>query len=241
MVAEKFGTKIGGVLAGLPTTVLLSFFFIGWTQDVYVIREATTVVPVVMGMNAVFVLIYILLLKYKFFLAIIGALLAWLTFVFSLYFFNFNNFYLGFPILILLISICYYIPEKRMVIVPQKKRNIKYSFSQIIMRGLISGGIITGAVIIAKFGGPLLGGAFSCFPAVMISTMIITYLTHGKSFSMAVMKILMISAPANVVAFAVAIRFAIVPLGLIGGTLISFAISILASYFVFLFVRKRML
>lgn len=241
IVAEKFGTKVGGVLAGLPTTVLISFFFIGWTQNVYVVREATAIVPIIMGMNAVFVLIYILLLPKSFLLAVSGAMFSWLMFVFGLYLVEFDNFLLGFPILIFLVSICYYIPEKRMVIVPQKKRNIKYSFLQLIMRGLISGGIIASAVTIAKFGGPLLGGAFSCFPAVMTSTMIITYLAHGKSFSMAVMKILMISAPANVVAFAATLRFAIIPFGLIGGTLVSFAISILGSYFVFLFVRKKML
>ncbi|MDI9559183.1 MAG: DUF3147 family protein, partial [Pseudomonadota bacterium] len=31
ILAEKYGTRIGGLMAGLPSTILISLFFIAWT------------------------------------------------------------------------------------------------------------------------------------------------------------------------------------------------------------------
>ncbi|MBN1224817.1 MAG: DUF3147 family protein, partial [Candidatus Aminicenantes bacterium] len=30
LIADKYGTKIGGIIIGLPSTLLVSLFFIGW-------------------------------------------------------------------------------------------------------------------------------------------------------------------------------------------------------------------
>ena len=40
-IAEKFGSKIGGIILGLPSTTLVSLIFIAWTQDV----SALTALP----------------------------------------------------------------------------------------------------------------------------------------------------------------------------------------------------
>ena len=33
IIAEKFGSKIGGLLGGLPSTIVVSLLFIGLTQN----------------------------------------------------------------------------------------------------------------------------------------------------------------------------------------------------------------
>jgi len=45
VISEKLGTKIGGVLGGLPSTCLIALFFIGWTQSPEVASHATIIMP----------------------------------------------------------------------------------------------------------------------------------------------------------------------------------------------------
>ena len=59
ILAEKFGTKVGGILAGLPSTMVVALFFIGWTQTPQIAAEAATVVPIIMGIDAVFIVVYV--------------------------------------------------------------------------------------------------------------------------------------------------------------------------------------
>jgi len=42
---DKFGTKVGGLIAGLPSTVVVALFFIGLSQGVQNVVESTSVVP----------------------------------------------------------------------------------------------------------------------------------------------------------------------------------------------------
>ena len=110
-----------------------------------------------------------------------------------------------------------------------------------MIRGILSGSIIAFAVLMAKIAGPLVGGMFSAFPAVIISTMIITHFAHGTKFSIAVLKIIMVSGPVNVVAYAIAARYLYGGLGLIWGTVISFIVSLISSFLVYRFVKRKMI
>lgn len=44
-LADRFGSKIGGFIGGLPSTAAVSFFFIGLTQSTEIAALATTVFP----------------------------------------------------------------------------------------------------------------------------------------------------------------------------------------------------
>ncbi len=54
VVAERFGTKIGGAIAGIPATMVVALLFIGITQSAEMASQATTLVPLVVGLNALF-------------------------------------------------------------------------------------------------------------------------------------------------------------------------------------------
>jgi len=241
IIAEQFGSKVGGVIAGIPSTILVSLFFIGWTQNLQIAQEATAIIPAILALDALFVFIYIFLGKYSFYRALGAAISIWLVVALILIFSQFDHFIIGAIVLLPVILFVFNFTEKKMHIQPQKRKSVQYSFSQIIIRGVVTGSIIVFAVVIARIGGPLFGGAFSCFPAVMISTMLITYYEHGTNFSRAVMKILMISGPINVFIYALFFRISIIPFGLWGATLFSFAISIISTYFVYRFVQEKML
>lgn len=240
VLAEKYGTKLGGVIAGFPSTAAIALFFIGWTHTPAFASESTTLIPIICGINAFFVVIYLLLSKRNFYLAIISALVFWMVFSLVLIKMKFNNFLysaLGSMILALL---AYYILEKKSKIPSEGKRIVKNTAFQLLFRAALGGFIIALAVFLAKVGGALLGSAFSAFPALFLGTIIITHFAHGKSFSAAVMKVTVVSANINVSIYAAAVRYLYPSLGLIAGTGLSFIISLLTGYLFYLFAKKKM-
>jgi len=71
-----------------------------------------------------------------------------------------------------------------------------------------------------------MGGAFSLFPALFLSTMIITYLEHGWEFSAALMKTFMFGAAVTVPIYGIAVRYSYPAFGLLLGTLLSLVITL---------------
>ncbi|HQE80342.1 MAG TPA: DUF3147 family protein [Syntrophorhabdaceae bacterium] len=231
VLAERYGTKIGGIVTGLPSTILFGLFFIAWTQSVRVAVEATEIVPFVGGINSLFLVVYILLVRYNFWLALAGAILVWFLLSFVLVFFGINDFKISIFTYILLFSISYYIVEKKLKIKSEMGKDISFTFSMFLVRGVISGFIITLTVFLTKIGGPLIGGLFTMFPAMFLGTLLITYFSHGPSFSSAVMKSSMIGA-ISVVVYGITARFVFIPFGLWLGTIISLVVSYLFAFLI---------
>ena len=238
ILAERFGSKIGGVIAGMPSTIVIALFFIGWTQTPVAASQATVVVPLIMGIDGIFILTYASLVRRSFPLALISSLFVWLCFSFALVLIHFNNFSLSLIGFLGLLLFSYVVMEYVLRVKSLAGRNTPLSFSNVLLRGLVSGLIITLAVAFAKLGGPLLGGVFASFPAVFLSTMILTYFAQGRVFSVSVMKTLMLSGTINTTVYASAVRFLYPLFGLIGGTISSFLLSLISMYVVFLLVKK---
>src|SRR3990172_6673809 len=76
-ISEKLGSKLGGMLIGLPSTVLISLIFIAWTQDVTAAVSATPIIPVASAISSVFVASFILLYRYGRGVALILSILLW--------------------------------------------------------------------------------------------------------------------------------------------------------------------
>jgi hypothetical protein len=238
ILAERFGSKIGGVIAWMPSTIVIALFFIGWTQTPVAASQATVIVPLIMGIDAIFIITYASLVRRNFPLALLASLFVWLCFSFALVLIHFNNFSLSLIGFLGLLLVSYVVMEYVLHVKSLAGRNTSLSFSNVLMRGLVSGVIITLAVAFAKLGGPLLGGVFASFPAVFLSTMILTYFAQGRVFSVSVMKTLMLSGTINATVYASAVRYLYPLFGLIGGTISSFLLSLLSLYVVFLLVKK---
>ena len=241
IIAERFGSKLGGVIAGIPSTIIISLFFIGWTQSPIIASKATTVVPIIMGIDALFVVVYALLSNRKFYIALVGALIFWAVSSFILALVGFDSFLISLIGFVVLVVLSYYILEKRYSFPSESPKYTKYTLPLLAIRGILSGSIIAFAVLIAKLSGPLVGGMFSAFPAVMLSTMIITYYSHGTNFSLAVLKIITVSGPINVVAYAIAVRYLYGSVGLFWGTVLSFIVSLISSFLIYQFVKRKMI
>jgi len=238
LIADKYATKIGGIIIGLPSTLLVSLFFIGWTQSPVVTVEATTIVPVIGAVNALFLVAYIALVKANFWLALGGSALLWAGCSFCLVLVRFNNFPLSLIIYVVVVIVSYFIIEKGIRVRSESARRMTHTAGTLLFRGFLSGAIISLAVVIGKTGGPLLGGMFAMFPAMFLGTLLITHFSHGPLFSSAVMKTALLSA-VSVVFYGVLVRYTYIPLGLWWGTLVSVLISFCSAYFIHMFVVKR--
>src|SRR3989338_7591097 len=75
-ISEKFGSKIGGIIIGLPSTTLVSLLFIAWTQDSSAAVAAVVIIPAVTAVSLIFSYAFVALYKEKLGIAksLIGAL-----------------------------------------------------------------------------------------------------------------------------------------------------------------------
>ena len=78
IIAEKYGPKYSGIVSAIPSTTFIALFFIGWTQSIEVASQTTTLIPIVGGINTLFVVIYLLMIKRGFVKALLSSLLFWL-------------------------------------------------------------------------------------------------------------------------------------------------------------------
>ena len=111
--SKRFGSKIGGFIGGLPSTALLSFFFIGLTQSPEIASKATTVFPLVYGATGLFLVIYAWLAKKGFVYALLSGLVTWFILSAVIALLNPKNFALILIIYVLVLCLAYFILENK--------------------------------------------------------------------------------------------------------------------------------
>jgi len=225
MIAERFGTRTGGVVANLPTTALISLFFIGWSQGVEAAAQASVMVPAVMGLNTVFLLAYAILLPRGAIVACLSALGVWVILATILVTLRLSDIVLSTTIFLLLASFSFLSLEYGIKVESQKIGPLRHTVKQLIYRGLLAGGIIASAVYVARVGGAWLGGLFSTFPAAYLSIVII----FGKEYSTLVNKAMaksMIVASGAISTFGIAVNFGLRTFGLGSGIALGYACSL---------------
>lgn len=237
VIAEKYGTKMGGLVAGLPSTLMFGLFFIAWTQNTKAAVDATDIVPLMGGINSIFLVVYMFLSRFNFLIALSGALFIWTILALLIVVLKISNFIISVVAYIVLFSISYYIAEKKLHIRSEQARPVKPKFLSLIFRGVLCGLVIAITVILAKISGPLIGGMFTMFPAMFLGTILITYFSHGPSFSTAVMKSSMISS-VNVVVYGVTARLVFEALGLWIGTIFSLSVSSIGALITYRYIIK---
>lgn len=236
--AEKFGSTIGGLIGGFPSTVVIALLFIGLTQSPQVAAQATTIMPVAQGLNGLFVLFFMLLVPHGFLLALIVALLFWALQSALLYLLHINAFWVSILGWLVLLLFCYLVLEKMMKVSASTRMQMSYPPSQLIWRAFFGGSVIALAVLMGKLGGALLGGLFGSFPAIFLTTLVISYQAGGANFSRAVGKSMLIGGLINVPMYEIQVRYFYPALGLAIGTLLALACSVGVGYITHLLMKR---
>lgn len=236
-LAERRGSRVGGLVLGFPSTVLVAIVFIGWTQSPQAAALATAVIPAVHGINALYVLVTVSLIGRRFWAGWAAGLAVWGACSFLLVALKFDDFGAGVLVYAVLLAFSYRRIGRISPGDPDAGRGPVAGPLLVTVRGVLGGTVIALAVLIAKVGGPLVGGVFAIFPAVFTGALVATALSHGAGFSAAVMRSTLLGGISCVI-FAAAVRVSFVPLGLVLGTLVSAFAALLSTLLIRGLMRK---
>ena len=240
VAAEKFGSKTGGLIGGLPTMVAITLFFIGLVQTPRVASEATNVIPLIMGFDGFFLVVYAALAKWGAFIGLTGALLTWGVLSSLVVLFDVQSFGFSLLVYILFLIGSYTLLEKKLNFRSRGKLSVQYTPLQIASRALFSGTIVSLGVYLSKIGGPIWGGIIAPFPTVYLSTLILMVKSNGVEYSRMITKSLLISGMINVVAYTVAVRYFYLLFSLALGTILGLGVSALSAYGTYIFMKEKM-
>ena len=223
--AERYGPRLGGIIAGLPSTTAVGLFFIGYTQTTQAASQAASLMPAAVGGSLIFVIVYVALcrrLGYK--LSLLIASIAWFMISLPLAYYRLENIYIAtlFFIVVWLITLRFMQGQRISPKIPEK---IGYTVWQKIARSSFSGLIVASAVVVGSLLGPLWGGALAAFPAMFLGTFIILCRSFGCEYSRAFAK----NTPLGlfgVIPYLWGVHFFYPGYGLVAGTLVSYLLSL---------------
>ncbi len=233
-LAEKFGSKIGGLVVGLPTTALVSLIFIAWTQDSQAAVAAIPIMPVAMAVGVVFLAVFTFFYRYSEKLAFLAGMLSWFVLTLPLVLVNFRDLFMS----LILAAVFFTIGISYLSRFPFKKLQ-KFSLTkkQFLFRAVFAGAIVVLAVFLGKVLGPVWGGLFASFPAAFISTMYLLTKEHGIDFASSVARSMPFGTIGNVV-FVLGFYFLVPIIGFVSGLIFSYLLSILAAFIIYKTVLK---
>ncbi len=237
VAAERLGSRVGGFIGGLPSTVVVALSFIAWTQGARRAHAATTSLPLAFAVNALFLIVYAVCVPRGLVAGIAAALLAWFVLQGGVVLWNVSS--LGLSLLIwALVLVGAYQIATRVLDIPPSKGIERPTKPPLLWRGIFSGSIVALAVILSEVGGPVLGAVLSAFPAVYTSTLIVTSRSMGRDFSRSLIVPLMVSASVNCVVFATVFRYLVLDLGLMAAVL-AYVATMPGAYLTYRFLRDR--
>lgn len=236
IVAEKYGTKVGGIIGTLPTTIIIAYVFIALNQGIAFASDSVAVVPAEMGVNLVFICVFAILAYRSILVALFGSFFVWIILSGILLFFNMNYICLSLVIFTISMVSTFIVLEKKFKIKSQGKRTVHYTPLKILLRGILTGTIITISVLLSNFD-EVLSGIFTVFPAIFSSTMLITVKEHGPDFSAGIAKSIIFGST-SVTSYAASIHFLYPIYGIFWGSIFAFIISVSVTL-VILMLRKK--
>jgi len=236
MIAEKFGTRVGGILGTVPSTIVVAFVFISINQGEVFASSAASVVPAEMAINLAFLFLFNLMAKRSVIGALVVSLLIWALLSTGLLISDLSSILLSSMIYLAVLLFIFYLMERPLKMRSSGSVNVEYTVGKIAFRGVFAGLIIGTSVVLSNVGDAI-AGIFSVFPAIFLSTMMIMLKEHGANFSAGMGKSMILGSQ-TVVVYAIAIHFLYPEVGVILGSVAAYAISMI-MVLALLFVRDR--
>jgi len=236
IIAERYGTKTGGILGTIPSTIIVAFIFISLNRGVYFASQSAVVVPAEMGVNLVFLFIFAILSYRSMYIAITTSLTVWILLTSLLFVLSLENIFISIAIYAAALIFTFMVLERVKKTPSIGSVVVHYTPMKIILRGLLAGTVIAIAVFLSNIGA-VLSGIFSVFPAIFLSTMLISLREHGPNFVEGIAKS-MIFGSQSVMIYAVGVYFFYPMYGVILGSVFSFGISIFVMI-ILLKLRKK--
>ncbi|WP_462281443.1 DUF3147 family protein [Salinivirga cyanobacteriivorans] len=226
LLAEKLGSRAGGAIANLPSTILVSLVYVAIVRNPEYAAEAALAAPLGMAVNTLFLFLFIVMLKFNLIWALLTSLAFWFTMAGTISLVGNITVFFSLSFYFIAMGSAFYLLEYRLKIPSAGKQSRTFRWWALFVRALFAGTVVASTVIISTFANSFWTGIFSTFPAVMLSTMTILTISQGAKFARAVGKT-MVLASINIVIYAIAIHYFYPTVGVLLGTIISFLIALL--------------
>jgi hypothetical protein len=224
LIAERLGSRTGGMVGNLPSTILVSLLFIGITQSPQFAAEATVSVPLGMTLSTLFLFAFIALLPLGLIPALTGSLATWLLLAVLSSYFQKTGIMTWILVYTLVALASFFLSKYMLRIKPLGRTARKFSPAQMLLRALFAGSVVGGAVLVGQSGSAFWAGIFASFPAMMLSSMVILSLSAGIAFARAT-GMTMLLASTNIVIYSFCAGYLFPLVGLTIGTIVSYAVS----------------
>lgn len=234
-IAERVNARVAGIVLAFPSTVALSFFFLGWALTPEAVANIVPATFIPLGLTVLFPAIYtytaeflsrtlknkILQIVVSFFI----SLATWALLSLPIAFYKFNNLMVGVTGYAILALLAHWLLHRRN---HKKPTSLTYTFSQKIGRAAFVGLIITLVVFLGKTFGPFWGGMLAVFPAALSSSIVILHWYYDpKSLFPTVQKYALGSVAIAVYSLTVMLVFP--KIGFIFGTIVAYLASLVTS------------
>lgn len=230
-IAEKYGTKTGGILGTLPSTIVVAYIFISLNKGVDFASKSAAIVPAELGINIIFLLVFVIIVHRSRILAFAASLTIWAVLSSVLLYFELENIYISLALYVLALVLTFIVLELVKKIPSTGKVVVKYTPKKILFRGFLAGLTITTAVLLSNVGATITG-IFSVFPVIMLSTMLISVYEHGSDFAAAIAKSMIIGL-VSILSYVVSVHFLYPIYGLIAGSVLAYCVSIIFTLIIF--------
>jgi hypothetical protein len=238
VVAERLGTRAGGMVATLPSTLVVALFFISVEEGTAFAADVARVVPAEMGVNVVFLALFAMMAHRGLAPALGASLGGWAVLSAILIWAAPGALLVTVPVFVVAAVLMTLWLRRERAFSQVGGQHIAYTVPEIAFRGLLAGAMIAISVAAASLAGPVLGAVLSVFPAIFTSTMVILYLRQGPEFTGATGSV-MILGSANVVVYAMLAAWSLPAMGAVAGTVLSLAISYVWSLATYLPFARR--
>ena len=228
-VSQKFGSKLGGIAIGLPSTTLVSLLFIAWTQDSQAAVSAASIVPVGIAVSCIFVATFVNFYKRGRAQAFVIAFAVWLALNIPMALLNIRNMAVSIAISAALFAVSLKLVSKFR---HSRLESSDFSKKRFIVSAAFAGTVVATAVFAGKALSPLWGGIATSFPAGFTSSILLLTGSHGIEFSASVAKAIPYGAMTTAV-FAVVFYFLVPSFGLAVGTVTAYLASLAAAFVIY--------
>ncbi len=238
LIAENTNQHISGIILMFPTTLVLGFFFLGWTTDANKVSNVipATFIPlgIVIFSSVIYIYCSIFFEKYvknkilQIAYSLLSSSIIWFLLVFPFALYRFSNISVGITGFFIIIIVTHFILKNKNYDLNLTKPI--YTKNQILIRAIFTGSIIATVVFLGKILNPFWGAIFTMFPAATFATLIILHFYYTPKQLFYFMK----NAPIGSISlflYSISVMFLFPKFGIWIGTLFSYFISLAFGLF----------
>lgn len=209
-LAERFGSRLGGYIGGLPSTLAVALLFVALTEGHTAAANAAEIVPLAFAVNALFLLVFAALGRLGFYPALGMALILWTILQSAIVYCGGASATFSLLIWLGTITFCYFCFEIILKIRSRAATGRPVGAIVLLIRALAGGLLVLSAVAAARYWGAVASGVLASLPVVFLSTLCIVNHRLGLEFALSLARALLFSAVIHCVIFAFLFRVTLV-------------------------------